>query len=95
MFLGSILWVCAGWQCYLVLILFFILGTLATRHGYERKHRWGVAQEDHGRRGARHVIANCGVPTLFAFFVTGTLYPQWMKITGCQPGNRSVRYPFE
>jgi len=79
-FLGSILWVCAGWQCYLVLILFFILGTLATRHGYERKHRWGVAQEDHGRRGARHVIANCGVPTLFAFFVTGTLYPQWMKI---------------
>jgi uncharacterized protein (TIGR00297 family) len=78
--LGSVLWVCGGGQCYLILALFFILGTLATKHGYERKLWRGVAQEDQGRRGARHVVANCGVPTLCAFFVAATPYPQWFKI---------------
>ncbi len=78
--LGSILWVGGGWQCYLILVMFFVLGTLATKHGYERKVWRGVAQEDQGRRGARHVVANCGVPTLCAFFVAATPYPQWFKI---------------
>jgi uncharacterized protein (TIGR00297 family) len=78
--LGSILWVCGGWQCYFLLIFFFILGTGATKHGYERKAWRGVAQEDDGRRGARHVVANCGAPTLLAFLVAATPYPIWMKI---------------
>ncbi len=78
--LGSIIWVCGDWRCYLILVLFFVLGTLATKHGYERKMWRGVAQEDQGRRGARHVVANCGMPTLCAFFVAATPYPQWFKI---------------
>lgn len=78
--LGAVIWVCGGWQCYLILIVFFVVGTLATRHGFYRKQRRGVAQEDEGRRGARHVVANCGVPTLFAFLVTATHFPLWMRI---------------
>lgn len=79
---GSIVWICGGWQCYLALMLFFVIATLATKHGYERKAWRGIAQEDEGRRGARHVVANCGIPALLSFFA-GSLpdpYSDWMRV---------------
>ena len=54
--------VSGGWGSYAVLWTFFLLGTLATRWGYARKARAGVAQADRGRRGAAHVAANVAVP---------------------------------
>lgn len=78
--IGPIVWVFGDWDSYLLLICFFVLGTLATKHGYQRKVWRGVAQEDEGRRSARHVVANCGVPAVFAFLVTATPFPLWMKI---------------
>ncbi|MCA9413151.1 MAG: DUF92 domain-containing protein [Candidatus Omnitrophica bacterium] len=78
--LGSILAYCGGWHAYSLLVLFFVAGTLATKHGYHWKSARGIAQEDEGRRGARHVVANCGVPVLFAFFAAGTQYHEWMMI---------------
>lgn len=52
-----------GWSAYAVLLAFFLFGTVATRLGFLRKERRGTAQADRGRRGARHVLANCGVGT--------------------------------
>jgi len=52
------------WPAYAVLVGFFLLGTGATRLGYRRKAREGLAQEEQGRRGARHAVANCGVGLL-------------------------------
>ena len=78
--LGTILAYCGGWHAYFLLVLFFLAGTWATRHGYQWKNLRGIAQEDEGRRGARHVVANCGVPVLFAFLAAGTAFHEWMMI---------------
>jgi uncharacterized protein (TIGR00297 family) len=78
--LGTLIMVCGGWKAYLFLILFFVLGTWATHHGYQLKVNRGVAQEDRGQRGARHVVANCAVPAVFAILFCATPYSQWMMI---------------
>jgi uncharacterized protein (TIGR00297 family) len=60
--LGTLILAVGGPQPYIILWTFFLLGTLATKWGYAAKAARGVAQEKGGRRGAAHVIANCGVP---------------------------------
>jgi len=59
---GLVVIVAGGWGAYAALWAFFLAGTAATRWGYRRKERQGVAQADRGRRGAAHVVANVGVP---------------------------------
>jgi uncharacterized protein (TIGR00297 family) len=59
---GTAVVVFGGWTAYALLWTFFLLGTLATKWGYGRKAAAGVAQGASGRRGAAHVLANCGVP---------------------------------
>lgn len=62
--LGSWILIFGGGGAYLLLCAFFGLGTAATRLGYRRKAEKGLAQEEEGRRGVRHVLANCGVGLL-------------------------------
>ncbi|HEY2796332.1 MAG TPA: DUF92 domain-containing protein [Thermoanaerobaculia bacterium] len=58
---GFVVLAAGGWGAYALLWSFFLLGTLATRLGYRRKHAAGTAQSHEGRRGAGNVVANCGV----------------------------------
>ena len=58
---GSVVWGCLGWRGFLLLAAFFVLGTAATKLGYRKKAAAKLAQEEGGRRGARHALANCGV----------------------------------
>jgi uncharacterized protein (TIGR00297 family) len=58
---GALVVLFGGWPPYAVLWAFFLLGTAATKWGYGRKRSGGLAQADEGRRGAAHVVANCGV----------------------------------
>jgi uncharacterized protein (TIGR00297 family) len=60
--LGFLVLAAGGWAAYGVLWTFFLAGTIATKLGYRRKAASGVAQAAQGRRGAAHVVANCGVP---------------------------------
>jgi uncharacterized protein (TIGR00297 family) len=55
-----------GPPLYVALLAFFIIGTLATKLGYARKAREGLAQEGGGRRGAAHAFANVGVAAICA-----------------------------
>ena len=64
--LGAILIVCGFPPLYLALLAFFILGTAATKLGYARKAREGLAQEKGGRRGFGHAFANVGVAAICA-----------------------------
>ena len=61
---GVLVVVAGGWKAYGLLWTFFLVGTAATKWGYGRKLGAGVAQADRGRRGAAHVVANVGVPTV-------------------------------
>jgi uncharacterized protein (TIGR00297 family) len=64
--LGCVLIAGGGPALYVALLAFFIIGTLATKLGYARKAREGLAQEGGGRRGAAHAFANTGVAAICA-----------------------------
>lgn len=64
--LGSIIIVGAGWPLYVALLVFFVIGTLATKLGYQRKAAAGLAQEKEGRRGFSHAFSNVGVAAICA-----------------------------
>ena len=55
---GIILLVFAGPRWFLVMLVFFILGSAATRYKFEYKKRIGVEQGRGGARGYRNVFAN-------------------------------------
>ena len=69
-FLGAALILGAGWPMYVALLAFFILGTAATKLGYARKARLGLAQESGGRRGFSHAFSNVGVAATCAIAVS-------------------------
>ena len=68
--LGAILILGAGWPLYVALLAFFILGTLTTKLGYQRKAKLGLAQEEGGRRGFSHAFSNVGVAAICAIAVS-------------------------
>lgn len=70
--IGTLIYTCLGWQGYLLLLAFFVLGTGATKLGYRRKADAGLAQEGGGRRGASHALANTGVAAACALFAVVT-----------------------
>jgi uncharacterized protein (TIGR00297 family) len=70
--IGTAIWAFLGWQGFLLLAAFFVLGSAATRLGYSRKAAAKLAQEEGGRRGARHAFANAGVALACAVFAATT-----------------------
>jgi uncharacterized protein (TIGR00297 family) len=74
--LGAILILFGGWPLYVVLLAFFILGTVTTKLGYRVKAARGLAQEKGGRRGFSHAFANVGVAAILAI-CAGAALPRW------------------
>ncbi|MBU1699955.1 MAG: DUF92 domain-containing protein [Candidatus Eisenbacteria bacterium] len=67
--LGSMVYLGAGRQGFGVLLGFFILGTALTRFGYATKEARGVAEEQGGRRGISHTLANGTTGLLLALLM--------------------------
>ena len=63
---GTIIYSATGLAGFIIPLSFFIIGTLATKHGYRKKLEMGIAQEEGGRRGAKHALANILAGTIFA-----------------------------
>jgi uncharacterized protein (TIGR00297 family) len=64
MVLATLLGAFGGAGAYAVFATFFVLGSVATRLGRDRKEMRGLAQTSGGRRGASHALANVGVAVL-------------------------------
>jgi uncharacterized protein (TIGR00297 family) len=73
--IGTLTCTFAGWRGFAVLLSFFVLGSGATRLGYRRKERAGIAQPHRGARSARHALANCGVGVYLAFLAAAAGSP--------------------
>lgn len=73
-FIGTAVYAFLGWQGYLLLLAFFVLGSGFTKLGYRAKAEKKLAQEGGGRRGARHALANTGVAVACALFAVATPY---------------------
>ena len=72
---GFLIYAFLDWRGYLLLLTFFIIGSACTKFGYKRKAAAKLAQENKGRRGMRHALANAGVATACALFAALTPYP--------------------
>jgi uncharacterized protein (TIGR00297 family) len=65
--MGAIVGLTAGWLWVIYMVLFFAVASLATKFRYNYKSKLHAAEEKGGARGAKNVIANGGLATLFAF----------------------------
>lgn len=72
---GFAIWAFLGWQGFLLLLAFFVIGSACTKLGYRKKAAAKLAQEKGGRRGARHALANAGVAVACALFAALTPHP--------------------
>ncbi len=77
--IGTVLYTFGGWQLFLILLLFFFLGSGATKFGYARKKALGVAQEKGGARGWKNATANCSLGAFLALLAA--LSPPEMRTT--------------
>ncbi|HVR42090.1 MAG TPA: DUF92 domain-containing protein [Thermoanaerobaculia bacterium] len=79
--LGAILIAFAGWELYVVLVAFFVVGTAVTRLGWQKKEAAGLAQERGGRRGFSHAWSNVGVAAIVSLLIAaeaGSLRALWL-----------------
>lgn len=65
--IGTMIYLALGWQGFIILALFFIGGSLATKFGFAKKSALGIAQEAGGRRGSKHAAAKCSAGLIMAF----------------------------
>jgi uncharacterized protein (TIGR00297 family) len=72
---GFVIYAFLDWRGYLLLLAFFVIGSACTKLGYRKKAAAKLAQENKGRRGARHALANAGVATACALFAALTPFP--------------------
>jgi uncharacterized protein (TIGR00297 family) len=61
-----------GYKSFLILLSFFLLGSIATRLGYSTKSARGVAEHRHGARSWREALANSLAGAFFAILVITT-----------------------
>lgn len=59
--IGVTIFVCTGWEGWVMLLTAFLCAAVTSRLGLERKTLLGIAEDRGGRRGAGNAIANAGV----------------------------------
>lgn len=59
--IGTMIFVFAGWQGWLLLLAAFAAASISSRLGLRRKTALGIAEPRGGRRGAGNAIANTGI----------------------------------
>jgi len=64
--IGTVVTACLGLPGLALLIVFFVVGSAATRLGYASKVSRGIAQDRGGARGWRHAWANGAIPAFLA-----------------------------
>ena len=64
--LGVILWGSLGWQGYLVVLFYFLVGSAVTRIGMAQKEAEGIAEKRSGARGPENVWGSALTGTLCA-----------------------------
>lgn len=72
--MGAAIYMGYGYKTFLVLLAFFVLGSMATRLGYSRKAARGVAEERRGARSWREALANTLAAAFFSVLVITTHY---------------------
>ncbi|WP_339383665.1 TIGR00297 family protein [Oculatella sp. LEGE 06141] len=64
--LGILLWGTLGWQGYLIMMVYFLVGSSVTRIGMAQKEAAGIAEKRSGARGPENVWGSALIGTLCA-----------------------------
>jgi uncharacterized protein (TIGR00297 family) len=75
--IGAVIVAGLGLRAFVLMMVFFVLGSTMTKVGYRIKLARGIAQEKGGARGWRNAWANGGVPAAIAAF--GALVPPGVR----------------
>ena len=80
---GLIIFAAGGWRAWAFLFIAFLVATITSRFGLQRKVLLGIAEERGGRRGAGNAFANCGVAAVAAIAAVTTPYAAgaWLAFT--------------
>ncbi|MEM6717375.1 MAG: TIGR00297 family protein [Cyanobacteria bacterium P01_C01_bin.147] len=85
--LGVLVWGCLGWRGYVVVMVYFLVGTAVTRIGMAEKEAAGIAEKRSGVRGPENVWGSALTATVCALGVLLTsngilvgLSPKWMAL---------------
>lgn len=70
--LGVAVYLGYGFKSFLILLAFFLLGSVATRLGYAKKAARGIAERRRGARSWREALANCLPGAFFSILVITT-----------------------
>jgi uncharacterized protein (TIGR00297 family) len=70
--LGTAVYLAYGYKSFLILLSFFLLGSIATRLGYATKAARGIAERRRGARSWREALANTLAGAFFAVLVITT-----------------------
>ena len=80
--LGTILWGCLGWQGWLAVVSYLLLGSLVTRLGFRDKQRRGLAEARGGCRGPANVWGSASTGTALALLIGAGLGSQPLLLVG-------------
>jgi len=78
--IGVVIFAASGWQGWSLLVAAFVTATLASRLGWRRKHRLGIAEARGGRRGPANALANTGLAALAAVVGAATPWSQYAAL---------------
>ncbi|WP_399375800.1 TIGR00297 family protein [Thermosynechococcus sp. PP42] len=76
--LGVLIWGTLGWQGYLIVMVYFLVGSAVTRIGMVEKEAAGIAEKRAGARGPENVWGSAFTGTLCALLAL--LLPQWREL---------------
>jgi uncharacterized protein (TIGR00297 family) len=76
-FLGVLLWGTLGWQGYLVIMVYFLVGSAVTKVGMAQKEAAGIAEKRSGARGPENVWGSAFTATLCAI---GVFIVSWQNL---------------
>ena len=71
---GTLVWLGAGWQGWVLLLCAFATAVVTTKLGGRRKALLGIAEERGGRRGAGNALANTGLAAWLAAIAVFSQY---------------------
>jgi uncharacterized protein (TIGR00297 family) len=77
---GLAVWIFGGWPWFVIILTFHLVTAQFTHFKYEYKRKLGVAEGKKGARAWGNVIANGGIPAIFAIFEK--VYPLYLGQTG-------------
>lgn len=77
-FLGVILWGCLGWQGYVIMFCYLIVGSAITYIGKETKESQGIAEKRDGARGPENLWGSALTGAICALGYALIPHPLWL-----------------